>query len=629
MQYRCNIFPHRSDPTAHAGVESPYRRAIPAPSRHACGGGDLQLALQRRPVHAIVRVARRSVRALCVTGTSPRRAPHLRVDDRPRPAPPVRTIRGVISRDVPVHAARTRPRAVRAALLLLAVVLAAIAAGCGGSSKPASGSGANAGADPATVAPAGSAVFVSAITRPQGTAKANVERLGRAILAKDDFAGEVKRLLAMAGKDSPIDFQRDIEPWLGDRLAVAVPSLSGPAFDPLVIGSSTDDAKARDALGRAVKSPQDGSYRGVAYQHSADGRRAGAVVDHLAIYGSEENLKRAIDAAKGTALATNTAYTRALAKLPPDALATGYVDLRGLIAGAGKVAGNSAASGLLGSVLGKDIVGIGFGAYADADAVRVEFAVPGTGAVADSVAGGAAADALAAAPADAWLGIGLGNLGKTLSSALGALTASGGLGAIGTQALLGQAQQSLGLDIQRDLLSWMGSAHLFVSGTTADTVGGALVVHSTNPSATRHAVDKLAGALPPLLGGTPFSRIDSAGRTGFAIPLGKSVRATVVASGETFVIAIGDRALNTALGRGARLGGTAGFKAISAKLSGAKPVLYLDLGQVADLVEAVGGSGKDTQQAVAVLRRFTQLAAGGRNEDGVSRATIVAGVKVK
>ncbi len=530
---------------------------------------------------------------------------------------------------------RHLPRPTRSHLLapalVLVLLLAALTSGCGGSSKASAGG--DGGADPASVAPPGSALFLSANVRPQGTAKANVERVGRTILATSDFSAEVQRLLATSGKGvKDLNFQRDVQPWLGDRLALALPSFTARG-DGLLIAATTDDDQARTSLARAVPSPASATYLGVDYQRSADGKHAAAVVDHLALFGSEADVKRAIDASQGTSLGETPAYTRATSSLPGDALATGYIDLRSAITSAGTAAGQGATSGALSSILGKDLTGVGLGAYADADAVRLEVAIPGSGALGGSVTGGDASASLLTAPAGAWLGIGLGNVGKTLNQLLDGISGGGGITGIGVQAGLAQAEQALGLDIRKDLLAWMGSAHVFVSGTERNTVGGALVVHSTDPAASQRAVGKLAAAVPRLTGKTKLSvtivdGIDAAhsGRI-ISMPIGKTTRASIAAIGDRFVIAIGARALKQALSPRGRLGDDPGFKAIAGKLGDAKPVLYLDLQQVADLVSALGGT--KAQGAVDVLHRFTQLAAGGRAEGDVSRATVVAGVNVK
>ena len=520
------------------------------------------------------------------------------------------------------------------ALVLLLLLLAALTSGCGGSSKASGGGGG--GADPASAAPPSSALFLSVNVRPQGTAKANVERVGGAILATGDFSAEVQRLLAKSTKGAKdLNFQRDVQPWLGDRLALALPSFTARG-DGLLIAATTDDTRARTSLARAIPAPASATYLGVDYQHSRDGKHAAAVVDHLALYGSEADVKRAIDAAQGTSLAETPAYTRATSSLPGDALATGYLDLRNAITSAGAAAGQSATTGALSSLLGKNLTGVGLGAYADADAVRLEIAIPGSGALGGALTSDEASAALRAAPAGAWLGIGLGNVGRTLNGLLDGLSGGGGITGIGIQAVLGQAEQALGLDIRKDLLAWMGSAHIFVSGTTRSTVGGALVVHSTDPAASQRAVGKLAKALPRLVarGKKParfgLTLVDGdAAHSGRIISfrVGKTTRASIAAIGDRFVIAIGARALKQALSPRGRLGDDPGFKAIAGKLGGAKPVLYLDLQQVADLVSALGG--RKAQGAVDVLHRFTQLAAGGTAEGDVSRATVVAGVKVR
>ena len=134
----------------------------------------------------------------------------------------------------------SRARLLAPALLLL--LLALVASGCGGSSKASGGGGG--GADPASVAPPGTAFFLSANVRPEGTQKANLEQVGGTILATSDFSAEVRRLLSSSTKGAKdLNFQRDVQPWLGDRLALALPSFASRR-EGLMIAATTDDVHA-------------------------------------------------------------------------------------------------------------------------------------------------------------------------------------------------------------------------------------------------------------------------------------------------------------------------------------------------------------------------------------------------
>ena len=74
------------------------------------------------------------------------------------------------------------------------------------------------------------------------------------------------------------------------------------------------------------------------------------------------------------------------------------------------------------------------------------------------------------------------------SSSLGE---SGATGGVDPATLLQGLQSQLGIDVQKDLLSWMGDAALFVRGTSMDDLGGALVVKSKDPAASRKAIGTL------------------------------------------------------------------------------------------------------------------------------------------
>ena len=81
--------------------------------------------------------------------------------------------------------------------------------------------------------------------RPDGKVRSDLEGALKKILRTDDPAREVAELLDDSGKGENVTFKDDVEPWLGDRVGVAVTALhNGRDADYVAVIASTDDAKA-------------------------------------------------------------------------------------------------------------------------------------------------------------------------------------------------------------------------------------------------------------------------------------------------------------------------------------------------------------------------------------------------
>ncbi len=97
------------------------------------------------------------------------------------------------------------------------------------------------------------------------------------------------------------------------------------------------------------------------------------------------------------------------------------------------------------------------------NALRIDAAAIGLKTKAGSGDGPGAA---AAVPAGSWLSVGVGDVGGTISKAISSLGDSGATGGVDPATLLQGLQSQLGVDVRKDLLSWMGDAALFVRGTS-------------------------------------------------------------------------------------------------------------------------------------------------------------------
>ncbi|HSD81192.1 MAG TPA: DUF3352 domain-containing protein, partial [Solirubrobacteraceae bacterium] len=215
-----------------------------------------------------------------------------------------------------------------------------------------------------------------------------------------------------------------------------------------------------------------------------------------------------------------------------------------------------------------------------------------------------------------------GDIGTSLQSALDSVGASG-LGGIGVGQVEDQVRRATGLDLRRDLLSWMGSGAVFVRGDGPGTLAGGLVVESSDPAKTAAAVRRL-GPLVRASGDARVVKLRAPGVTaGWTVRSSGGPEVLIAAAGDRFVVAVGRRALTAALGSGGRLGETPAFRDAAGRLGdGYAASFWLDLPAVARLVEGFGSGKPDARRAAETLRRFGAVVAGTKRDGDVTRAKL-------
>jgi hypothetical protein len=498
---------------------------------------------------------------------------------------------------------------------LLCVLAAAFAAGCGSSS------GSGGGQDPAALVPANAPLYAEATVRPQGKVRADAEAALSKILRTNDPGAAITKELESASKGRhDVSFKDDIEPWLGDEVGAAVTALhGGKDADYVVVISSTDDAKANAALDKqnAVKR----SYRGVDYRFDAKDKTAAAVIEHRVAIGTEGGLKSAIDASKGDSLADADGLRAVRSKVTQDRIGLFYVDVQGLVRTIAQSASSDPQMGvLLQSVAGAAPRAIGGALQAGPDVLRVDAVSIGT--PKSATTGGSGADVVAALPGDSWLGLGVANLGQTLDRVVQTIAGAGGLTGVGVNAVLGQFQHQTGLDLRKDVLSWMGDAGVFVGGTSAADLRGALVIKTSDPAKTRRAIAVLE-RFARRSGGVHVSALRFQGvDDGFTVRPQSGPRVDVGLAGDKFIVSAGSvRAFKEAVDPNQGLGSTKTFTDAAAKLgNGLRPSFYLDFQQVVRLIESFAGNDPGYQQVKPYLDTFGAIVAGGKDEgNGVTR----------
>jgi hypothetical protein len=287
----------------------------------------------------------------------------------------------------------------------------------------------------------------------------------------------------------------------------------------------------------------------------------------------------------------------------------------------------------------------------DADALNSGAAAASGGLIASGAEGARAAGEL---PGEAWLAVGLGNVGPTLGSDVQGLralvslvTSFGGPGAVegaATLSLNGLLKgiftplSVLGADsveAKRDYQSWMGSAGIFGSGTGLLNLKAGVSIDSTNPALSRAAVPELAAALAK--SGASVQHVSTPGaEASLAVALpGFPVTLNIVdgkaANGQTkFVIGLTEPSVESVLKPASTLAHSAPYTAASAALGeGVKPSLVVDFPTFLGLLEGVGLSEEPAiSKLVPYLRSLTTLAGGGKSlGEGIDHFGLVLGLQ--
>jgi Protein of unknown function (DUF3352) len=357
-------------------------------------------------------------------------------------------------------------------------------------------------------------------------------------------------LLELSGDE--LDYSADVEPWLGDRMAVAaVPAEDSPAgVVPVVALAVSDEERMTEALRRA----QDGAEFGF------------AVRDDFVLITDTQERADGIAAAEQT-LADDADFSGDRDALGGDQVAIGWADLS---AAEGILESQAAAQGVPADAFGgADLAGrVILGVHAQDDAlemVGMDFGVSDVG-----VPSGEPTRLAQDLPEDTLAALAASGAGDSAVAAWSQLEESGAL------AEMTQPLAELGLDLPDDLRAMLGSDLVVaVSGQLESPALGARVV-TEQPEAGAGALDALLGSLG--VGGAPV----------YSFGAGDYVVAT-------------DAATADALAADGGLGDTDAFRAAVADPDHASAIGFVDLATVLDQVVAQGGeAGEEAAKFSAV-----------------------------
>jgi Protein of unknown function (DUF3352) len=492
-------------------------------------------------------------------------------------------------------------------LALLSCSAVVAAAGCG--SDGASSSGA------ASLAPAGSLVYGEVALSPSGGQGRALEDLVARFPGEGSAGDRIQSLMEklFTEAETPLSYREDVEPWLGDEAAFFVSNVRPEGDDAdaaLLVATEDEDATvaAIEKAGDARRTEHDGTD---VWVHDG-GEEAAAVVDGWLALGTPGAIEAAIDTAGGDdPIEDADRFRETLEDAPEERLGFVYVDMRGFLESVRGMPG-MVPLGPFRALLGDPIL---VTADAGEAGVRFEATIP------SSIAAGLpiVAEGTGAAgelPADAWVALSQPELGRTVDTYVDLVGSAAG----GRDVVEEQFEAMTGLDLEKDVTSWMGDWSAFVSGTSVEDLGGAVIVETDDEEASGRFVDGLARLARRTAGQSlTVGPLDVAGggegvtmrSRNYPEPIHLFQRDGRV------VAAFGDAAANDAIDPAEPLSGTAGFARAEEALGGDYQVsLFLAFEPILALAEASGaGSDPDFAEAKPYLEPLGALV-GGSSRDG-------------
>jgi hypothetical protein len=520
-------------------------------------------------------------------------------------------------------------RAARFAVVCLLVL--AGAAGCGGSAG--SGSG---GPDPATSVPANAGLYFEGVVRPEGDVKDDALSAASKILGTSTSEQALKDFFNKNASDAnqkPLNWDRDVAPWLGQRVGGWATASSGNDNSQgrfAVALSVTDKGKADDFLKRTATTGRKGSYRGVGYTIGSDGDAVGRSGDFI-LLGTLPEFRRSVDAQKGDSLADNDRFKSAVGKLDKNRLGTFYVDIRALIT-AGLAANPSERQNFdqFRRIFPIDQIGPIVGSLqANGSRLKLASTIQGHGAETLSrlglLTGAGSTKLIGELPGESWAAYGAPNVGKTASGLFDRFA-----GALGGAAVGNQVRQATGLDLRRDIFGLMGDIALFARGSTRNDLDGGLIIAVTDDGRAATVFGKLVGLLRTQGHLDPRPVQIPGAEQAFSIAVPNAAKPLVFARGPgKFVVAYGKSAAAASFQPKTRLADTALYKQAKASLDDEfDPAFLLSIDGILNVVDGFGGgSDADFQKARPYLERFSVIAGGGTANNSRYDAALSAGLK--
>lgn len=513
---------------------------------------------------------------------------------------------------------------------LLVISIAAVLAvslavtGCGGS-----GGG---GGEPAGLVPKTAPVYLEANLKPDAGTSEALNEVAQTTLGIDNVGEFIAEELedAALGEGEKLDFSEEVEPWLGEKAGLYLAGYDGNDFHGVGMAlETTDSGEAEEFLeGRVEKNDegaQQGEFEGHAYyEEPGDGDVLGMIGDYIAFGETKGDFEAMVEAFEGEGLNESPKFKEAMDGAPDEGIGNVYVDIGGLIEETKSVlpAETEAFFDLV-QIEPKQATAV---ATVIPHSEQIEIDV--TSNLGKGVTGtGDATGALEALPATAVLGFASAEFGQSFGDGLEAFSEKGVPGQL-KPGELGAAFDAMGFNL-KSLGQSFGDLAGFVEGSSESSLGGAVVVETTDAGEARKMVSDIGVLLRAT--GTPGVTAISGNVSGFSVRVPDLGPKPLIfgAAGEKIVIAYGPQAAAQALRGGVKtLGTTPGFEAAKSALGSTPMSAFVEGGPMLKLVEALLSPEElaEIDAARPYLQKIDHLGIGSEAEGQKTTAKVIVGL---
>lgn len=368
------------------------------------------------------------------------------------------------------------------AVLLGGVAAAAIVSSLGGGSPEDKA---------AQLVPADAIAYGTVFLEPSTDQKRAVRDLLQRVREAGADSSSIRGIERLVTDDWSDDYERYVKPSLGDQLAAYVVE-PDDEVGAVFMAAITDAKRARAAVRHFMREDLDSAERllthsrsGVSYDVqtveylSSSEYPAAVVMDGFVVVGQQRHVVAAIDARGDRALADSDRYQEAREGVPDDVIAFAYLDSRAAIESLReRGAVSSAAGAALSTLLPSGPVGASLSA--ESDRLLLDLGIGGAKGSVLSMR--EATGFLETLPEDAGAAVSLGDLGSPLRAAV----ADGLEGAVPD--LADDLADATGLNLQSDVVDWIGRVGGYLIGYGGDVADGAAVAETRSPTDSRRAV---------------------------------------------------------------------------------------------------------------------------------------------
>lgn len=508
---------------------------------------------------------------------------------------------------------------------LLAALAALFVAGCGGGSDD-SGS-----TDAAALAPPQAPIFIDFAVRPEGETKQNIEALAKDLAGIDDLGGLIVEELENSASDSDVglDFEKEVEPWLGDEVGTFMQEYEGEDFEGYGVAiQTTDEEAAREFLDKqneaSDEASKDGSYEGVDFTVGEDETTIG-VFDGFVVFAEDEAIfKTMVDASGGENLADEDDFTSAISNVPDGSVADVYVDIGALIEESGSEIDPDTQTFL-------DSVGI-----EPREATAVASLIPGSDQIeidlstnlsGENPPSGDASELLESLPATSIAAFASAEFGKRFNEGIDQIDEQGIPGEVPPNQLK-KTLKKAGIDLE-SIASSIGDVGAYVTGNSENSLGGAMILTTDDSTQAKNTVSNIGLFLRSA--GTPGITRVTKGASGFSIRSPELGRQPVVVAAKGSRIAIGYGLAPTLASfeeSGQTLADSPAYKEAVSALDGTPITAFVDGPAALKLASSmVPPYEEGFEEAKQYLTKIDYAALGSEASGDLATAKLIVGIK--